>query len=145
VDPDEARRSLDAMRLLQDRTREEYIRQGFARPGVLLIALGLFLVYASFDLPGRWDTVASLLGDALVLGVIAGSCARASVHRKPRGAELVIVLAASACLIAGFVTLQVTATLVGLPAPYTIAAAVMALAFVAFMHPMRRVYAKILR
>ncbi|CND45123.1 Uncharacterised protein [Mycobacterium tuberculosis] len=145
MDLDEARRSLDTVRLMQGRTREEYIRQGFARPGVLLIALGLFLVCASFDLPGRWDTVAMLLGDALILGVIAGGCARASVHRRPGGAELVIVLAASACLIAGFVTLQIVARLVGLPAPYTIAAAVTALAFVAFMHPMRRVYSKIVR
>jgi hypothetical protein len=71
MDPDGARRSLDTMRRMQDRTREEYLRQSFARPGVLLIGLGLLLVCASFDLPGRWDTVAMAVGDALILGVIA--------------------------------------------------------------------------
>ena len=145
MDPDEARRSLDTMRRLQDRTREEYIRQSFSRPGALLIALGLFVVCASLDLPGRWDAVAMALGDALILGVLAVGCARASVKRRPGGAELVIVLAASALLIAGFVALHVTARLAGLPAPYTIAAAATALAFVAFGRPMRRAYEKIVR
>ncbi|WP_346047289.1 hypothetical protein [Actinomadura chokoriensis] len=145
MDPDGARRSLDTMRRMQDRTREEYLRQSFARPGVLLIGLGLFIVCASFDLPGWWDTVAMAVGDALILAVIAFGCARASVHRKPSGAELVFMLAASAYLIAGFVTLQVVARLVEFPAPYTIAAAVTALTFVALTRPMRRVYATILR
>jgi hypothetical protein len=145
VDPDEARRSLDTMRRLQDRTREEYLRQSFSGPGALLVALGLFIVCASFDLPGRWDTVAMALGDALILGVLAVGYARASVRRKPSGAELVVMLAASAYLIAGFVALHVAARLVGLPAPYTIAAAATALAFVAFGRPMRRVYEKIVR
>jgi predicted permease len=145
MDSEDARRSLADMRRLQDRTLQEYIRRTFSRPGVLLLALGLFIVCASFDLPGRWDTAAVVLGDALIFAVIVVGYARASVRRKPSGAELVIMLAASAYLIAGFVALHVAARLVGLPAPYTIAAAATALAFVAFGRPMRRVYEKIVR
>jgi predicted permease len=147
MDSEDARRSLADMRRLQDRTLQEYIRRTFSRPGVLLLALGLFIVCASFDLPGRWDTAAVVLGDALIFAVIVVGYARASVRRKPNGAEVGIVLAVSAVLLTGFVALLIAGRLLGLPEPYTIAAAVTALAYVllAFGRPTRRLYESILR
>ncbi|MGP4022726.1 hypothetical protein [Actinomadura sp. 3N407] len=145
MNPDEARASLDEIRRLQDRTRDEYIRQGTSRPEVLLVALGLFIVFASFDLPDPWDLIAMLLADGLIFGVLAVGYARASVRRKPTGAEVMFILAMSAYVIVGFGAFLITARMIGLPAPYTIAGAATALGCIASTRPFRRAYEKVVR
>lgn len=145
MNPDEARSSLDDIRRLQNRTRDEYIRQGTSLPSVLLVSLGLFVVFASFDLPDPWDLVAVLLGDGLILAVVVVGYARARVHRKPAGNEVVFILAMSVYVIMAFVAFLIAVRLLGLPVPYTIAGAATALGCVASARPVRRVYEKIVR
>jgi hypothetical protein len=59
--PDDAQTSLDDIRRLQDRTRDEYVRHGFSRPYMLASALALFIAFASFDLPAPHTVAAAAL------------------------------------------------------------------------------------
>src|SRR5689334_662728 len=86
----DARSTLDDIRRLQDKTRDELLRNAFALPYMLLMALGLFIQYASTDLPSPWDDGVLLLGLTLYVGVVivhtrARLC-RASV--RPRSTRL---------------------------------------------------------
>lgn len=87
MNPHDAQSSLDDIRRFRDRTRKEIVRQRFARPYVLLAALGLFVGLASLDLQNPWSTAALLLGFGLYLGVGIVQEHRALVHRKPTGPE----------------------------------------------------------
>ena len=85
--PHDAQSSLDDIRRLQDRTREQVVRQSFALSHVLLAALGLLLGLASVDLQNPWRTAALLLGFGLFVGVGIVLERRALVQRKPTGLE----------------------------------------------------------
>lgn len=53
MNPQDAQASLDSIRRLQDRTREEIARQVFPLPYVIISSLGIFAGFAAADLPAR--------------------------------------------------------------------------------------------
>ncbi|MCR6489879.1 hypothetical protein M8542_44415 [Amycolatopsis sp. OK19-0408] len=116
---------------------------------MLVSALGVFVVFASFDLPGPWDRITAALG----LGVLLLSALRwqrqARVHRKPTGPELLWYFAAGAVLLVLCVAFQIAAAVlalsVDLPAQHTIAAAATALATAALAGPGRRTFRAVVR
>jgi hypothetical protein len=96
--PHDAQSSLDDIRRLQDRTREQVVRQSFARSNVLLAALGLLVGLASIDLENPWRTVAFLIGFGLFLGAGIVHERRALVKRRPIGLEWLFWVGLSAGL-----------------------------------------------
>lgn len=147
--PDDAHTSLDDIRRLQDRTRDEYVRHGFAYPYLLISALGLFIAFASFDLPVPWSTVVALAGVGVAVGVLPVHQRRASIRRKPTGPELLFHVAGAAGLIAAYVAFSIAAVVAhlrfGMPAPHTVAAAALALTTLACARPARRALQSIIR
>ena len=75
--------SLDDIRRMQDRTRDEYVRQGFRPRTVIAVAVALFIVVAAGDLPEPWDAVVSLLGAAALVALAVVNMRRATVRRRP--------------------------------------------------------------
>ncbi|GAA1183562.1 hypothetical protein [Pseudonocardia alaniniphila] len=144
--PHDAQSSLDDIRRLQGRTREQVVRQSFARPNVLLAALGLLVGLASIDLENPWRTVAFLLGFGLFVGVGIVHERRALVKREPAGVEWLFWVGLSAGLmllfgifrIAGWVLfgLQPQALL----SQAAVAAAATAVAYVAVTPLIRRAF-----
>ncbi|MCM2576927.1 hypothetical protein [Streptomyces meridianus] len=147
--PDDAQDSLDTIRRLQSRSIDEYVDHGFARPYVLLSALAVFVMFASFDLSGPWSTFAVALGLGLAAAVSWVWQRRARVHRKPTGLELLYYLAAAIVFLAACVAFQVAAAVaalkLGMPAHHTVAAAATALAVVATARPARKVLKAVAR
>ncbi|WP_052371709.1 hypothetical protein [Amycolatopsis taiwanensis] len=147
--PRDAQASLDTIQRLQGRSVDEYVDHGFARPYVLLSALAVFVAFASFDLPGPWDTFAVALGLGLIATVSAIWQRRARVHRKPTGLELLYHLAAAIVFLVACVAFQVAAVVFawkfGLPAQHTFAAAMTALMVVATARPARKVFRAVAR
>lgn len=142
--PHNAQTSLDDIRRLQDRSLDESVDHGFARPYVLLSALMVFLTFASYDLPGPLDrfAVGLGLGSFVVVAVICQR--RARVHRKATGLELLYYLAAAIVFLVACIAFQIAAAVaavkLGLPAHHTVAAAATALTFVATARPARKVF-----
>lgn len=147
--PYDAQTSLDDIRRLQDRTRDEYVRHGFSRPYMLASALVLFVAFASFDLPAPWDTRAVTSGVGLSLVLLVVHQQRAPVRRRPTGPELLFYAGMSAALIVAYVAFSIAAAVAalkfGLPASHTVAAAALALTTLASVKPARRVFASIAR
>ena len=145
----DAQDSLDTIRRLQGRSVEEYVDHGFTGPYVLLSALVVFVSFASFDLPGPWNSLAIALGLGLaaMLSVICER--RARVHRKPTGPELLYYLAAAIVFLMACVAFQIAAAVsavkLGMPAHHTVAAAATALTVVATARPARKVFKAVAR
>ncbi|MFC4588201.1 hypothetical protein [Sphaerisporangium corydalis] len=134
----DAQTALHDIRRLQDKTRDELARQLFSLPYMALMAVGLFIGYASSDLPGSWDDVAVVLGFGLFIGVVVVQhlrMCRASVRPRflwvPERLELVFYLSWAASPLVFFLVARWVAEALGLPATDTLAAAVTALAYVA--------------
>ena len=107
--PHDAKSSLDDIRRLQDRTREQVVRQSFTLSYVLLAAVGLLVGLASIDLQNPWGTAALLLGFGLFVGVGIVRERRALVQRKPTGLEWLFWVGLSAGLILLFSVFRIAA------------------------------------
>jgi hypothetical protein len=147
--PQNARASLDAIRHLQGRSVDESVDHGFARPYVLLSALVVFVMFASFDLPGPWDRFATALGLGLAAMVSVICQRRIRVHRKPTGRERLLYLAAAVAFLVACVAFQIAAAVaavkLGMPAHHTVAAAATALTVVATARPARNTFRAVAR
>ncbi|MDH2425339.1 hypothetical protein [Sphaerisporangium sp. TRM90804] len=141
----DAHASLDDIRRMQNRTREEYSRHGFARPYVLVSAVLLFVMFASADLPRPWNAVVGMVVLVLAVALLVVHQLRAAVRRRPTGLELLFYVGAAAVLLTIFSAFQIGAFALGLPAPNVIAAAALALTSVAAARPGRRVFEAIMR
>jgi hypothetical protein len=147
--PPDAQASLDSIRRLEGRSIDESVDHNFARPYVMLSALVVFIVFASFDLPGPWDRSAAALGLALsaLLSVICRR--RVRVHRKPTGLEILCCVAAAIVLLVVCTAFQIAAAVaaveLGMPAHHTVAAAATALTIVATTRPTRKVFRAVAR
>lgn len=147
----DAQSSLDTIRRLQGRTREEIVRQMFPLPCVVISALGLFAGLGSTDLPRPWPTVGSLLGFGLYAGIGIVYAHWASVRRKPTGQEVGVYLALTAVLLLVFGISRIAAFfLLGVPAhgllsQGAVAGAVTAVTYVAIMPLTRRVMKAIIQ
>jgi hypothetical protein len=144
--PHDPQTSVEEIRRLQDRTRDEYVRHGFSRPYLLVTALAVFIVFASSDLPTPyWNNAAAAFGMALTVGSLLVHQRRASVRRRPTALELLFSVGAGVVLLlVGSVCLGVAHTL-DLPAPNTLAAAAIALAVLGGANLTRPVYTAIVR
>ena len=150
--PQDAQYSLDRIHHLQDRTRDALVRHNFGLPYMLLMALGIFVAYASDDLQSPWDDVVCVLGFGLYMGVVIVQqllMCRSAVRPRslwvPTRLELLFYIGwAISPLLVFFATRYVTRAL-ELPAPGTLAAAVTALAFVAATPLTRRVAKAVMR
>ncbi|YCK40341.1 hypothetical protein ACNF49_41645 [Actinomadura sp. ATCC 39365] len=85
----DAQTSLDDIHRLQDRTRQQIVRQSFALPRVLVSALGLFVMLAAMDLPSPWRYLGAALGVVVYAGVGIVYEHRASVRRTATRREAV--------------------------------------------------------
>ncbi|GIH14749.1 hypothetical protein [Rugosimonospora africana] len=140
--PRDAQDSLDTIHRLQDRSIDEYVDHGFARRYVLPSALMVFVAFASFDLPGPWNTFAIALGLGLAAMVCVSWQRQARVHRRPTGLEQLYYLGAGIVFLVACVAFQVAAAVaavkLGMPAHHTVAAAATALMVVATAYPARK-------
>ncbi|UKY54604.1 hypothetical protein [Streptomyces inhibens] len=123
----DAQTALDDIRHRQDQTCDEYIRRVSSRSHSLIAALALFAMLASFDLPRPWNIAAVLLGSGLGTGGLVVQQRRAPVRRKVAGVEAVFYVWLAAAFVVVFSAVLIAARLLGLPAPSTLAAAVVAL------------------
>jgi hypothetical protein len=147
--PHDAQSSLDDIRRLQDRTREQVVRQSFTLSCVLLAALGLLVGLASIDLQNPWRTAALLLGFGLffVVGIVHERCAL--VQRKPTGREWLFWVGLSAGLMLLFGVFRIAAWALfglqpqGLPSQAAAAAAATAATYVAITPLIRRTFKEI--
>ncbi|MFI7614008.1 hypothetical protein ACIBP6_22525 [Nonomuraea terrae] len=98
----DARTSLDDIHRLQDRTREQIVRQSFALPRVVISALGLFIAFAAIDLPRPWNFVFLVAGMVLYAGVGIVYEHRASVCRKVTSQEALFHGGLLACIMVAF-------------------------------------------
>lgn len=144
--PHDAQSSLDDIRRLQDRSREQVVRQSFALARVLLAALGLLLGLASVDLQNPWRTAALLLGFGLFVGVGIVLERRALVQRKPTGLEWLFWVGLSAGLMLLFGVFRIAAWALfglqsqGLLSQAAVAAAATAVTYVAITPLIRRTF-----
>ena len=138
--------SLEEIHRLQDRTRDEYVRHGFSRPYLLVSALAVFLMFASHDLPNPyWNSAAAALGVALVVGGLVVHQRRAAVRRRPTALELLFSVTLGAVLLLIWAVFLGAAQTLGLPAPNTIAAAVIALVILGGASLIRPAFTAIVR
>ncbi|RSS53602.1 hypothetical protein EF912_17940 [Streptomyces sp. WAC07061] len=141
----DAQTALDAIRHRREQTLNAYVRHAYARPYLVVSALGLFTVCSSFDLPSPWNTAAVLAGNALALGGLFVHQRRAPVRRKAAGSQVLFYGVAGVLLLVLFWTAAVAAYFLGLPARHTLAAAVTALAAVAASYALRPVVESVIR
>lgn len=144
MNPDEARGSLDDIRRLQDRTRGEYIRHGFARPYLLTSVFGLFIALASFDFPSPWQLIVFLLGEGVMVGVVIVQRRRAPVRRNPTAPVVLFNVGVGVALLAVYVAYSIAAALgvqaFDLPMQHTIVAAAVTLTVLVAVAPARRLF-----
>ncbi|REK84408.1 hypothetical protein DY245_43465 [Streptomyces inhibens] len=124
----DAQAALDDIRHRQNQACDEYIRHVSSRSHSLLAALALFAMFASFDLPRPWNIAAALLGSGLGAVGLVIQQRRAPVRRKVAGVEAVFYVWLGVAFWVVFSAVLIAARLLGLPAPSTLAAAVVALA-----------------
>ncbi|MFD9950619.1 hypothetical protein ACFWYW_58025 [Nonomuraea sp. NPDC059023] len=105
----DAQTSLDDIHRLQDKTRQQLLRQSFALPRVLISALGLFIAFATIDLPHPWDFVGLALGTVLYMGVGIVYEHWASVRRKVTRQEMLFHCGLLACIMAAFIIGRIAA------------------------------------
>ena len=146
MDLQDAQSTLNDIRRLQNRTRDELVRHTFALPYMVLMAVGIFVGYASTDLQAPWDDVVLVLGFGLFMGVVIVQhlrMCRASVRPRslwaPTGLELLFYLGWAASPLLLFLASASATETLDLPAQGTLAAAVTALTFVAATPLLRRV------
>lgn len=139
----DAQASLEGIRRMRERSAEEYVRHMYSWPYMLATAFGIFLVFASFDLPGPWDDVVMWSGLGITVVVPMVLRRRAAVHRRPGGVETAWSLAVAGAMIMMYVVVQTAAVIatlaLGMPAPHTVAATVMAVFVLASTRLARRV------
>ncbi|AVT33566.1 hypothetical protein C6361_33605 [Plantactinospora sp. BC1] len=151
MNPNDAQLSLDDIRRMQDRTREQMVRQRFTPTYVPLAAVGLFAGLVSVDLENPWRTAAILLGFGLFLGVGIVQEHRSLVGRKPTALEGLFWagLATGLMLLFGIARIAAWAWLAlppeGLMSQGTLAAAVTAAAYVAITPLVRRIFRAIVQ
>jgi hypothetical protein len=144
MNPYDAQSSLDDIRRLQDKTRDEYVRQGFALPYVVASAMGLLIWLASIDLERPWNIVANVVGLVLFVGAGIVHPHRATVRRKPGVPDTVLFTGWMFGLMMAFGLFRIVGwTLLDLPAQgfasqATFAAAAVAVTYVATTPLMRR-------
>ncbi|MBP2708295.1 hypothetical protein JOL79_31410 [Microbispora sp. RL4-1S] len=149
MNPHDAQSSLAGIRHFEDKTRKEIVRQRFARPYVLLAALGLFVALASLDLRNPWSTAALVLGFGLYAAAGVVQEHRALVHRKPTGPEWLFWAGVLAGLMVLFGVFRIAAwawfavPARGLLSQGTLAAAATAVAYVALTPLARRAVQRI--
>ncbi|MGP3958168.1 hypothetical protein ACTWPT_19350 [Nonomuraea sp. 3N208] len=151
MNPHDAQSSLDDIRRLQEKTRDEYIRQGFALPYVVASAIGLFISFGSVDLERPWSTVANVVG--VIVFVVAGivQAHRTAVRRKPAAPDVLVfagwlvglIVAFGLFRIIGWALFDLPAS--GLLSQGTFAAAGMAVMYVATVPLIRRAIREIVR
>jgi hypothetical protein len=141
----DAQTALNAIHHRQKQTLDAYLRHGYSRPYVLIAALGLFTVFASFDLPSPWNTLAVLAGNGLTLGGLFVHQRRAPVRMRCSGRETLFAVAMAVPLVLLFGTVAIAAYFLSLPAWRTLAAAVTALAYVGGSYALRPVVEAIIR
>ncbi|OLT17689.1 hypothetical protein BJF79_17625 [Actinomadura sp. CNU-125] len=149
MNPDDARSALADAHRLQERTRDEHVRQQFAWPYMCATALGIFIAFGSTDLPAPWDTLAFLLGEGVLIGSVILQRRRAAVRMKANVGDGLFVLLGAFLVLAGYIAFNVVASLgvlsFGLPTPRIFAAAALALLFLALAGPSRRLYTALVR
>ncbi|MGA8113670.1 MAG: hypothetical protein WCA46_08415 [Actinocatenispora sp.] len=137
--PQDAQKSLDIIRRLQDRSIDEYVDHGFARPYVLTSALAVFIAFSAADLPDPWDGAVSTFAIVLALTVGAVSYRQARVRRRRTALEQLYHAAWVILFLVICVVFQLAAALaavkLGIPAHHTIGAAATALTLVAIARP----------
>jgi hypothetical protein len=141
----DAQASLNDIRRMQDRTRDEYVRHGFARSYVIAVAVVLFVAVAARDLPSPWDGGVSLLAVGVLVAMAVVQARRAAVRRQPGGLEVLVLVGAAAALLAALTGFVAASRALDLPAPYTMAAAALALTSVVAARWTRLVYAAAVR
>ncbi|RJL27120.1 hypothetical protein [Bailinhaonella thermotolerans] len=140
----DAQSSLDDIRRLQERTREEHLRHGFRWPYLLAVPLALFLALGSTDLGRPWSTLLPGAGLALSVALATMNERRASVRRRLTTAEFLFHTGTVLAAVVLFGVLRVAAWVVfGLPdegalSQGVVAAAGAALAYAAATPLIRR-------
>ncbi|MFB4281931.1 hypothetical protein ACBJ59_42030 [Nonomuraea sp. MTCD27] len=109
MNPHDAQNSLDDIHRLQDRTREEIVRQSFTLPRVIISALGLFVAFSTIDLPRPWNLSFMVLGLAVYAGVGIVCEHRASVRRKTTTQEALFHGGLIACIMVAFAVGRIAA------------------------------------
>ncbi|RSN56532.1 hypothetical protein [Actinomadura sp. WAC 06369] len=149
MNSNDAQAALADVHRMQERSRDEYVRQQFTWPYLLLTALGVFVALASGDLPAPWGTAAFLAAEAVLIGTAVLQRRRASVRLKAKGPDTLFVLGGAVAVIVAYVAFNVVTSLgvvaFDLPAPRTFAAAGVALLFLLLAGPSRRVYRSLVR
>ncbi|MFJ3876736.1 hypothetical protein ACIPW5_04675 [Streptomyces sp. NPDC090077] len=141
----DAQTALDAIRNGRQQALAEYLRHAYSRPYLVVAALGLFAVFASFDLPNPLNVAAVLAGNALAMGGSYVHQRRATVRRRTTGREVLGYAVASVVTLVFFWAVAIAAYFAGLPARHTVAAAVTALAVVAASYAFRPAFVAMLR
>ena len=141
----DARASLDDIRRMQARTRDEYVRHGFARRYVVAVAVALFVAIAARDLPLPWNGAVSLLAVGALVVMATVRMRRATVRRRCSAQEVLLLLGASAVLLAALTGFVAAAHALDLPAPNTLAAAALALTSIVAAQWTQQAYAAVLR
>ncbi|MEV4580511.1 hypothetical protein AB0K16_45530 [Nonomuraea jabiensis] len=117
MNPQDAQASLDQIRALQDRTREEMVRKIFPWPFVIVSALGLFAVFTSIDLGQPWDSLARGLGLAVFMGSGLLHAFRITVLPRPTALMIAILIGITPVHFVAFVIGRIAGfSLFGLPA-----------------------------
>lgn len=145
MDPSEAKESLEHIGHLRERVGTEYVRNGYSRASVLVSTVVLFAVFASFDLPGPWNVVVLVLGEAALLAFLALKWRRSTVRRRLAGPEVMLYAWSAAVLISVFVVFLIAVRMLDLPAAHTIAAGALALANLAVARWTRPLLAGVMR
>ncbi|MGP4099416.1 hypothetical protein [Nonomuraea sp. KM90] len=109
MNPHDAQNSLDDIHRLQDRTREEIVRQSFTLPRVIISALSLFVAFSTIDLPRPWNLSFMVLGLAVYAGVGIVCEHRASVRRKTTTQEALFHGGLIACIMVAFAVGRIAA------------------------------------
>ncbi|MER7498771.1 hypothetical protein AB0L05_06650 [Nonomuraea pusilla] len=149
MNPQDAQASLDQIRAFQDRTREEMVRKILPWPFAIVSALGLLAVFASIDLEWPWKSVALGLGLAVYMGSGLLCSFRATVHPKPRGLMIAILVGMTPVYfvvfvigrIAGFALFGAPAN--GLLSQAMVGAALVAVVYIAITPLVRRIITSI--
>ncbi|MBW8486454.1 hypothetical protein [Actinomadura parmotrematis] len=148
--PHDAQDPPDDVRLLHGSpARSHGFRQGSSLPLTASLALGLFFVLGSVDLPGAWRKTGLALGLAtfVVLGMAVQH--RAGLRRRATGPEVALHLAATFLLLVLYLLCSAATVLAhtgfGLPSPHSVAAAATAVLALAFALPARRLLKRFLK
>ncbi|MGQ5597270.1 hypothetical protein ACUJ8N_28735 [Streptomyces sp. ESR1.13] len=125
MDPVDAQNALDDIHRRGEQSRDAYFRFGHSRTTVQLLALSVFLPFASFDLPNPWGGAVVLPEVALVSIMLVAYLRHAPVRRSITTREAALGAAAGIALMTAFKGLATAARVGGVPAPHTAAAALL--------------------